>query len=241
MKKVTVEEAVATISTSSKITFLTGAGVSTPSGIPDYRSLKGIYHGLEQPEYLLSHEAMNNEPQKFYSFVKKIYHPTARPNIIHLEMAKLASKKQVWVVSQNIDGLHEKAGSPKLVNFHGNLYHCYCRKCGNTVSWETYLQTDQHATCGGQIRPDIVLYGEGFNDEVIERATSAVQQAELIVIVGTSFQVHPFCDLIQFRNTKSQILVINQEPIQLDQEYDFLQTDGAIVFEKLSKGANYDH
>ena len=86
-----------------------------------------------------------------------------------------------------------------------------------------------------------MLYGEGFNDEVIERATSAVQQAELIVIVGTRFQVHPFCDVMQSRNTKSQILVINQEPIQLDQEYDFLQTDGAIVFEKLSKGANYDH
>ncbi|OQO68911.1 NAD-dependent protein deacylase [Enterococcus villorum] len=235
MKKITIEDAVETIASSSAITFLTGAGVSTPSGIPDYRSLKGIYHGIEQPEYLLSVEAMRNEPQKFYSFVKNIYHPKAEPNVIHLEMARLVTTKNIWVVSQNIDGLHRKARSQQLVDFHGNLYHCYCRKCGQSVSWQTYLQADRHENCGGQLRPAIVLYGEGFSDETIEQSILAVQQASLIVIVGTSFQVHPFCDLIQYRSPTSRILVINQEPIRLTQEYDFLQTDGTVVFEKLAK------
>jgi NAD-dependent deacetylase len=235
MKKITIEDAVEMIASSSAITFLTGAGVSTPSGIPDYRSLKGIYHGIDQPEYLLSVEAMKNEPQKFYSFIKNIYHPKAEPNVIHLEMARLATTKNVWVVSQNIDGLHRKARSQQLVDFHGSLYHCYCRKCGQSVSWQTYLQTDRHENCGGQLRPAIVLYGEGFSDETIEQSVLVVQQASLIVIVGTSFQVHPFCDLIQYRSPNSRILVINQEPIRLAQEYDFLQTDGTVVFEKLSK------
>ena len=134
MKKVTVAEATQAINESKSITFLTGAGVSTPSGIPDYRSLKGIYQGIEQPEYLLSHKAMVHEPQKFYSFVKKIYHPNAQPNVIHTEIARLEKHKKVWTVSQNIDGLHEKAGSQQLVNFHGTLYHCYCRKCGKEVA-----------------------------------------------------------------------------------------------------------
>lgn len=136
MKQGTVDEAAKEILTHQKITFLTGAGVSTPSGVPDYRSLTGIYHGMEQPEYLLSHQAMVNEPDKFYQFVKKIYHPEAKPNIIHLEMAQLAKEKNVWVVSQNIDGLHAKAKSPQLVNFHGSLYQCHCRKCKQTVDWK---------------------------------------------------------------------------------------------------------
>lgn len=150
-------------------------------------------------------------------------------------MARLETKKKVWVVSQNIDGLHQKAGSQKLVDFHGNLYHCYCRKCGKTVAWQIYLQSDQHEACGGQLRPAIVLYGEGFTDEVMKQAISAIRQASFIVIVGTSFQVHPFCDLVQFRLPCANILVINQDPIELAQPYDFLQADSVTVFEKLSQ------
>ncbi len=241
MKNVTVTEAVAAIKESASITFLTGAGVSTPSGIPDYRSLKGIYQGIEQPEYLLSHEAMIYEPQKFYSFVKKIYHPNAQPNVIHLAIARLEKNKKVWTISQNIDGLHEKAGSQQLVNFHGNLYDCYCRKCGKKVAWQRYLHSDRHEGCGGQIRPAIVLYGEGFQEEVLDKAAFAVSQADLVVIVGTSFQVHPFCDLIQFRAPQADVLVINQSPIYLDQPYAFIQTDGVTVFDKINElGASYD-
>ena len=224
MKQGTVDEAAKEILTHQKITFLTGAGVSTPSGVPDYRSLTGIYHGMEQPEYLLSHQAMVNEPDKFYQFVKKIYHPEAKPNIIHLEMAHLA-----------------KAKSPQLVNFHGSLYQCHCRKCKQTVDWKEYLHSDKHQACGGQIRPNIVLYGEGFQDEVIEQAAYAVSQAELVVIVGTSFQVHPFCDLVQFRQPSAKILVINQTPVYLAEPYTFIQEDGAVVFKKIQElGVDYD-
>ncbi|MBO0482822.1 NAD-dependent protein deacylase [Candidatus Enterococcus courvalinii] len=221
------------ILTSHSVTFLTGAGVSTPSGVPDYRSLKGVYAGLEQPEYLLSTQAMEHEPEKFYSFVKKLYHPQAEPNIIHLEIAQLATSKQVAVVSQNIDGLHERAGSKQLVNFHGSLYHCHCRKCGGAVAWQTYLESDRHQACGGQVRPNIVLYGEGFQQSTIEAAVSAVEQADVVVIVGTSFQVHPFCDLIEYKEKDSKIIVINQTPILLSMEHSFIQKDGAKVFQKI--------
>ncbi|WP_375152000.1 NAD-dependent protein deacylase [Enterococcus mundtii] len=235
MLEQTIEEAATAMIESQKLTFLTGAGVSTPSGIPDYRSLTGVYQGMDRPEYLLSYQAMEEEPQKFYSFLKHLYHPEARPNIIHREIVELAKEKEVWVVSQNIDGLHEKAGSKKLVNFHGNLYHCYCRNCHQAVDWQDYLSSDKHQLCGGQIRPDIVLYGEGFQDEVLEQAAFAVSQADLIVIVGTSFQVHPFCDLIQFRSPQAKLLVINQTPVYLSEAYRFVQTDGTKVFKKVQE------
>ena len=193
-------------------TFLTGAGVSTPSGIPDYRSLKGVYHGIQQPEYLLSHTCMVNEPDTFYEFVQHLYHPHAKPNVIHRTIAALETSRPVWTVSQNIDGLHKKAGSHHCIDFHGSLYRCYCRKCGQTVPWETYLTDWHHSACGGQIRPDIVLYEEGFTDDQIEAAISAVTQAELLVVVGTSLQVYPFAGLIQYQQTPS-VLVINQTPV----------------------------
>jgi NAD-dependent deacetylase len=121
---VSIETAIEKIQAAKSITFLTGAGVSTPSGIPDYRSLSGVYQGIEAPEYLLSHTCMVNEPDKFYQFVKYLYHPDAQPNIIHQTMAELGNEREVWVISQNIDGLHEKAGSKQRIDFHGTLYHC---------------------------------------------------------------------------------------------------------------------
>lgn len=221
------------IEQSKKITFLTGAGVSTPSGVPDYRSLQGVYHGLEVPEYLLSSECLIREPEKFYDFVKHLYHEEARPNIIHQTMARLEKEKDTWVISQNIDGLHAAAGSQHLVNFHGSLYDCYCRKCHQSVVWSDYLQSDRHKDCDGQIRPNIVLYGEGFEEAVIQQAITAVRNADLAVIVGTSFQVHPFCDLIYEKSANAKVLVINQTPIHLAGEYNFVQANGVDVFEKL--------
>ena len=122
--KVSIEQAIAAVTAASSVTFLTGAGVSTPSGIPDYRSLKGVYQGVAQPEYLLSHDCLENEPETFYQFVKHLYHPQAQPNIIHQKMAELQAKKTVWVVSQNIDGLHEKAGSHQRIDraLWGRIY-----------------------------------------------------------------------------------------------------------------------
>lgn len=231
--EITIDQAVKMIQQNKKITFLTGAGVSTPSGVPDYRSLQGVYHGLEAPEYLLSSECLIRESEKFYQFVKHLYHDEARPNIIHQAMAEMENTKDIWVISQNIDGLHETAGSRHLVNFHGSLYDCYCRKCQQAVAWTDYLQSDTHKDCGGQIRPNIVLYGEGFEDAVIQQAITAVGNAELVVIVGTSFQVHPFCDLIYEKRRDAKVLVINQTPIPLAGEYNFVQANGTAVFEKV--------
>jgi NAD-dependent deacetylase len=218
------------IQQAAKITFLTGAGVSTGSGVPDYRSLSGVYRGIERPEYLLSYTCMDEEPDKFYRFVKTLYHPEAVPNASHLRMAALEKSKEVWVVSQNIDGLHQKAGSQHLINFHGNLYDCYCRKCGQKLSVKEYLHSDSHLQCGGQIRPAIVLYEEGLDEQRIAQAIQAVSQADLVVIVGTSFQVHPFCDLIHYAAKQTEILVINQTPIQLMRPAYFIKADAATIF-----------
>lgn len=229
----TIQATVQKIQEARSITFLTGAGVSTPSGVPDYRSLQGVYQGMEAPEYLLSIDCLNREPEKFYTFVKTLYHPTAEPNVIHQKMAALERRKPVWIVSQNIDGLHQAAGSQHLVNFHGSLYDCYCRKCGQTVPWQEYLKSDRHENCGGQIRPGIVLYGEGFTDDTISQAIQGVKASDLVVIVGTSFQVHPFCDLIYEKNENAAVLAINRTPIHVPMMHDFVEADGSTVFEQL--------
>lgn len=233
MQTIDEKKAIDLIEQAQKIVFLTGAGVSTASGIPDYRSLSGIYHGIERPEYLLSQTCMREEPEKFYSFVKTMYHPKAKPNSIHLKMAELEKVKEVEVISQNIDGLHKAAGTQHLVNFHGDLYDCYCRKCGQAISVKSYKLSDQHAQCGGQIRPNIVLYEEGLDEQAIATAIKAIVAAELIVIVGTSFQVHPFCDLIHYASSQAEILVINQTPIPLNHPAYFLKEDALQVFENL--------
>lgn len=234
--QITQSQAMKRLKDTNQIVFLTGAGVSTPSGIPDYRSMKGIYHDLERPEYLLSHTCMVEEPVRFYEFVKKMYHPAAKPNAIHRQMARLEQRKPAtWVISQNIDGLHALAGSQQLVNFHGSLYECSCRACGRAVPWKAYLNSDRHKGCGGQVRPNVVLYEEGLSEDAIATAISAVSRAELIVIVGTSFQVHPFCDLIFYAQPDTKILVINQEPIPLQQPYQLLQGDALTIFKQMEE------
>ena len=229
---VSIETAVARIQAAESITFLTGAGVSTPSGIPDYRSLKGIYQGIEAPEYLLSHTCMIREPEKFYQFVKHLYHPEAAPNVIHRTMAALAQNRQVWVVSQNIDGLHQQAGSQQRIDFHGSLYQCYCRQCGAAVPWQDYLKDWHHADCGGQIRPAIVLYEEGFSEDTISGAIEAVANAQLVVVVGTSLQVYPFAGLLEYQDSQN-CLIINQTMLE-QQRIPQVLASGESVFAKLA-------
>lgn len=228
-----INEAIDKIQAARNITFLTGAGVSTPSHIPDYRSLKGIYAGIDQPEYLLSHDCLLQEPQKFYQFIKQLYHPSARPNIIHEKIAALAKTKPVWVVSQNIDGIHDQAGSPNVVNFHGSLYDVYCRKCGQNIAWQDYLISDTHQNCGGQLRSDIVLYGEGFTDDTITCAIKAVEQADLIVIVGTSFQVAPFNQLLYYHKPQADIMAINQTALAIQEPFTMVQCAAEDLFREI--------
>ncbi|MEG2708782.1 MAG: NAD-dependent protein deacylase [Vagococcus sp.] len=219
------------IKNSKNIVFMTGAGVSTASGIPDYRSMTGVYQGHENPEYLLSHTCLTREPDKFYDFVKGLYHPEAKPNVIHHKIKELEKNHQVSVISQNIDGLHDLAGSSQVVNFHGNLNDLYCLSCGQTVDTKAYLVSDRHESCGGQIRPEVVLYEEGLSEEAIQRSIHYLSQADLVVIVGTTFKVYPFSGLIDYRHPDSKILVVNNEPISLFDEYTFVQTAAERFFE----------
>nr|WP_167630006.1 NAD-dependent protein deacylase [Listeria valentina] len=218
----------------NRIIFLTGAGVSVPSGIPDYRSKNGLYAGKHNPEYLLSEACLANEPDVFYQFVtQNMYYPDAKPNPIHFKMAEIGETKPVTVITQNIDGLHEAAGSKSVVDFHGSLYHCYCMKCGQTVPVGTYLESDIHQNCGGRIRPDVVLYGEGIDPDAIEQAIQALQNADLVVIAGTSFKVSPFCNLIDYRNPEASVFAVNKEPIPLPFRYTMIEADAMTVFKKI--------
>lgn len=222
------------IKNSKNIVFMTGAGVSTASGIPDYRSMTGVYQGHENPEYLLSHTCLMREPDKFYDFVKGLYHPEAKPNVIHHKIKELEKNHQVSVISQNIDGLHDLAGSSQVVNFHGNLNDLYCLSCSQNVDTKAYLVSDRHESCGGQIRPEVVLYEEGLSEEAIQRSIHYLSQADLVVIVGTTFKVYPFSGLIDYRHPDSKILVVNNEPISLFDEYTFVQTAAERFFEAIN-------
>lgn len=226
------EQALAAIRESQSVTFLTGAGISVASGIPDYRSMGGVYEGVDQPEYLLSHSCLVREPQKFYHFVRQLYHPAAKPNVIHRKMAHLAEEKMVRIVTQNIDQLHEKAGS-QPINFHGNLYESYCLTCGAAVETEAYLASDRHVTCGGQLRPNIVLYEENLASQVVEQAIQAVADAEVIVVVGTSFKVYPFAGLLAYKAPASQVVVVNNDALDLGEEHLMVTGDAVGFFEEL--------
>ncbi|EUJ47561.1 NAD-dependent protein deacylase [Paenilisteria rocourtiae] len=221
---------------SERIVFLTGAGVSASSGIPDYRSKNGLYMGKENPEYLLSATCLQNEPDKFYAFVRdNMYYPNAEPNVIHKKMAEIERRagKKVTVVTQNIDGLHAKAGSRNVVEFHGSLYRCTCQRCGMMLHVERYLESDKHEDCGGTIRPDVVLYEENLPEDAINRALEAITKADLIVIVGTSFKVSPFCNLTDYRKAESVVFAVNQELLRLPLKYTMIQDNAISIFKEL--------
>ena len=169
------------------IVFLTGAGVSTASGIPDFRSANGLYTQNKNAEYYLSHRYFVEDPEGFYNYCKQnLYFPDARPNVIHEKQAALTQQDRATVITQNIDNLYEEAGTKHLVDFHGNLYHVYCEKCHETVPVADYLKSRIHEKDGGSLRPDIVLYDEGISQAAISQSVNAMANADLVVIVGTS-------------------------------------------------------
>lgn len=223
------------INEGKRIVFLTGAGVSTPSGIPDYRSVSGLYtkSGLKEPEYLLSRRALLNDTEDFHRFIKQLCQEDARPNVIHEKMAQLGKSKNVMVITQNIDGLHGKAGSKNVVEFHGTLAECYCEKCRQSVDLEEFLQHFEHKHCNGIIRPDVVLYDEQIDHDNINRSLQALSFADTVVIVGTSFRVYPFASLIQYAPRDARIFTVNKEPVDsVNASAEFLG-DAVDVFELL--------
>lgn len=224
----------ARIAASRSIVILTGAGVSVPSGIPDYRSENGLYADKASPEYLLSRDCLEREPAKLHHFViSKMYYPDAVPNIIHQKIAALEQEKEVTVITQNIDGLHDQAGSKSILHFHGNLQDVYCERCQLHVPFETYQADYIHQDCGGLLRPNIVLYGEEIDEGVIRASIQKINFADLILIVGTSFQVSPFCNLTEFRNAKAEVVAINKDNLQLPFDFQMIQADAAEIFADL--------
>lgn len=217
------------------IVFLTGAGVSTASGIPDFRSANGLYTQNQNAEYYLSHRYFVSDPEGFYEYCKNnLYFPDAKPNVIHEKQAALTQQDRATVITQNIDNLYEEAGTKHLIDFHGNLYNVYCEKCHERVPVADYLKSRIHEKDGGNLRPDIVLYDEGISQEAISRSLNAMSQADLVVIVGTSMKVYPFAGLLQYANPAAQVLAINQQALSLPVDFKMIQEDATKYFADLT-------
>ena len=202
------------LDSSEHVVFLTGAGISTHSGIPDYRSKSGIYNGIsEPPETILSQDTLYGRPELFHSFVmKNMYFPQAKPNKIHEKIAQICNEKGD-LITQNIDLLDKKAGNKHVLEFHGNLYDIYCTKCQEKVDYQAYKEDFRHENCGGIIRPGIVLYGEAINPETLTKSVEIMRKSDLVVIAGTSFVVYPFAQLLAYRNPAAKIWLINKTSI----------------------------
>ena len=203
------------IENSRRIAFLGGAGLSTESGIPDFRSADGIYKAQTAygypPEVLLSHDFFWRHTEVFYDYYKKILlYPEANPNKAHKALAKLEKDgKLTAVITQNIDGLHQAAGSQNVLELHGSVHRNYCTKCRKFYSME-YIQESQGVptcSCGGIIKPDVVLYGEGLDSKTLISAVTHIQRADTLIVGGTSLVVYPAAGLIDYFSGKELVLI----------------------------------
>ena len=203
------------IENSRRIAFLGGAGLSTESGIPDFRSADGIYKAQTAygypPEVLLSHDFFWRHTEVFYDYYKKfLLYPEAKPNKAHKALAKLEKDgKLTAVITQNIDGLHQAAGSQNVLELHGSVHRNYCTKCRKFYSME-YIQESQGVptcSCGGIIKPDVVLYGEGLDSKTLISAVTHIQRADTLIVGGTSLVVYPAAGLIDYFSGKELVLI----------------------------------
>ena len=215
------------IEASDNIVFFGGAGVSTESGIPDFRSVDGLYHQKYDypPETILSHTFYMEKTEEFYKFYRdKMLALDAKPNAAHLKLAELEAKgKLKAVVTQNIDGLHQAAGSKNVLELHGSVHRNYCRKCGRLYV-ASYIKESTgvpKCACGGQIKPDVVLYEEGLDDVTMQSAIHFISQAEILIIGGTSLAVYPAAGLIDFYKG-NKLVLINKSATPLDSRADLV-------------------
>lgn len=198
---------------SNRIVFFGGAGVSTESGIPDFRSTDGLYHQKYDwpPETILSRTFFDRMPEEFYRFYRdKMLPLEAEPNAAHLKLAELEQAgKLTAVVTQNIDGLHTKAGSKRVYELHGSVWRNHCMRCGKF--YEPGFIRDSKGiplcTCGGKIKPDVVLYEEGLDDEVVSGAVHAIRSADMLIVAGTSLTVYPAAGLLRYFHGRHLILI----------------------------------
>lgn len=210
------------------IVFFGGAGVSTESGIPDFRSVDGLYHQQYDypPETILSHSFYRTNPKEFYRFYhNKMLFPDAKPNAAHLKLAELEARGKLRaVITQNIDGLHQAAGSKVVLELHGSVLRNYCERCGMFHDLQYVMDCSgvPHCKeCDGPVKPDVVLYEEGLDQKTINASVNYIRNAEVLIIGGTSLAVYPAAGLIDYFSGE-KLVVINKAPTPRDQHADLL-------------------
>ncbi len=218
------------IEASDNIVFFGGAGVSTESGIPDFRSVDGLYHQQFDypPETILSHTFFYQNPDYFYRFYRQKMLPLeAQPNAAHKKLAELEKAGKLRaVITQNIDGLHQKAGSRNVLELHGSIWRNYCTRCGRFYPPEFIRDCAgvPKCECGGVVKPDVVLYEEGLSEDVLRRAVHAISAADVLIVGGTSLTVYPAAGLIRYYRG-SKLVLINRDETQYDTAADLVLRD----------------
>ena len=215
------------VNESSRIVFFGGAGVSTESGIPDFRSTGGLYQQEWNypPETILSHTFYESNPEEFFRFYRaKMVAPGAKPNAAHLKLAEWEKMgKLTAVITQNIDGLHQAAGSSRVYELHGSVHRNYCERCRTFYGLEHILETTgvPRCKCGGIVKPDVVLYEEGLDQQTIEKSVMAIRSADLMIVAGTSLTVYPAAGLINYYRG-NRLVLINRDETPYDHYADLV-------------------
>ncbi len=238
----TVEQIVEIIKNSDNVVFFGGAGVSTESGIPDFRSVDGLYNQKYDypPETILSHTFYRRKTSEFYRFYRdKMICKDAKPNVIHNVLAKLEQEGKVKaVVTQNIDGLHQLAGSKEVLELHGSVHRNYCEECGRFFDADYIMASNDVPKCDapgcrGFAKPDVVLYEEGLDDETIRKSIEYIQNADVLIVGGTSLAVYPAAGLIDYYRG-NKLILINKSATPKDSVADYIyQGSLGDVFSKL--------
>ena len=226
------------IDKANRIVFFSGAGMSTASGIPDFRSATGLYKNVYRAEEMLSHTFFENDPELFYEFYKeKMLYPEAKPNYAHEFIARLQDKKDVSVVTQNIDGLHQAAGSKKVYELHGSILRNYCTHCHKFFDLDYIIKSDGIPCCdkcGSIIKPDVVLYEEGLDEQTISDAINAIASCNLLVVCGTSLVVYPAASFIRYFRGDT-LAIVNRDATSYDSQCDIVIHDDLVkTFKQLT-------
>ena len=218
------------IEESDNIVFFGGAGVSTESQIPDFRSVDGLYNQKYRypPETIISHTFYKRYPEEFFRFYKdRMLFPEAKPNKAHLALAKLeVDGKLRAVITQNIDGLHQAAGSREVLELHGSVHRNYCERCGRFYSLEEILDMEgvPRCSCGGAVKPDVVLYEEGLDQGILRKAVRYIEEADVLIVGGTSLVVYPAAGLVDYYRGHKLVL-INKSETPMDSRADLIIND----------------
>lgn len=218
------------VSESNQMVAFTGAGVSTESGVPDFRSVDGLYNQKFEypPETIISHSFYLRNPEYFFRFYREKMMPLeVQPNITHFTLAKWEREGHLAaVVTQNIDGLHQKAGSKRVYELHGSILRNYCSQCGKSYPAEFVKNSNgiPRCGCGGIVKPDVVLYEEGLNDRTVEGALEAISQADMLLVAGTSLTVYPAAGFLRYYRG-NRLVLINRDPTPYDDRADLVIHD----------------